>query len=101
MVNQVAALRFFFVKTLQASSVPRFLALPSGSASAANGAEPGGSLASDQRRRNLFRRTLLMTLYGTGMRRSELASLKVGDIDSQRMIIRVVQARVTKIVTCL
>ena len=31
-----------------------------------------------------------MTLYGTGMRRSELARLKVGDIDSQRMIIRVV-----------
>ena len=33
-----------------------------------------------------------MTLYGTGMRRSELAHLKVGDIDSQRMIIRVVAA---------
>ncbi|MBZ5626380.1 MAG: tyrosine-type recombinase/integrase [Acidobacteriia bacterium] len=30
----------------------------------------------------LFRRTLLMTLYGTGMRRSELARLKVSDIDS-------------------
>ena len=42
---------------------------------------------------NLFRRTLLMTLYGTGMRRSELASLKVGDIDSQRMIIRVVAGK--------
>ncbi len=38
----------------------------------------------------LFRRMLLMTLHGTGMRRSELARLKVGDIDSQRMIIRVV-----------
>jgi integrase/recombinase XerD len=34
-----------------------------------------------------------MTLYGTGMRRSELASLKVGDIDSQRMIIRVVAGK--------
>ena len=33
----------------------------------------------------LFRRTLLMTLYGTGMRRAELAHLKVKDIDSQRM----------------
>ncbi len=31
-----------------------------------------------------------MTLYGTGMRRSELAHLKVSDIDIQRMIIRVV-----------
>jgi integrase len=36
----------------------------------------------------LFRRTLFMTLYGTGMRRSELAHLKVGDIDSQRMKVR-------------
>jgi site-specific recombinase XerD len=34
-----------------------------------------------------------MTLYGTGMRRSELAHLKVGDIDSQRMIIRVVAGK--------
>jgi len=31
--------------------------------------------------RTLFRRTLLMTLYGTGMRRSELARLKVSDIE--------------------
>ena len=42
---------------------------------------------------NLFRRTLLMTLYGTGMRRAELARLKVSDIDSQRMIIRVVAGK--------
>jgi integrase len=33
-----------------------------------------------------------MTLYGTGMRRSELARLKLSDIDSQRMIVRVVAA---------
>ena len=32
-----------------------------------------------------------MTLYATGMRRSELACLKVSDIDSQRTIIRVVE----------
>jgi integrase/recombinase XerD len=41
----------------------------------------------------LFRRTLRMTLYGTGMRRAELARLKVSDIDSQRMIIRVVAGK--------
>jgi site-specific recombinase XerD len=34
-----------------------------------------------------------MTLYGTGMRRSELARLKVSDIDSQRMVIRVVAGK--------
>jgi integrase/recombinase XerD len=92
-VNQVAALRFFFVKTLKRHQFRDFLPYPQ-----------------DQRRLptvlsreevsrlinaagNLFRRTLLMTLYGTGMRRSELAHLKVGDIDSQRMIIRVVAGK--------
>jgi integrase/recombinase XerD len=36
-----------------------------------------------------FYRTLLMTLYATGLRRSELTHLKIGDIDNQRMVIRV------------
>jgi site-specific recombinase XerD len=34
-----------------------------------------------------------MVLYGTGMRRTEVSRLKVSDIDSQRMIIRVVQGK--------
>jgi len=34
-------------------------------------------------------RTLLMTLYATGLRRAELARLKVRDVDSQRMVIHV------------
>jgi site-specific recombinase XerD len=33
--------------------------------------------------------TLLMTLYGTGVRRAELTHLKVTDIDSQRMVVHV------------
>ncbi len=36
-----------------------------------------------------FHRTILMTLYATGLRRAELANLKLSDIDSQRMVIRV------------
>jgi len=95
-INQVAALRFFFVKTLKRHQFRDFLPYPQ-----------------DQRRLptvlsreevsrlidaagTLFRRTLLMTLYGTSMRRSELAHLKVGDIDSQRMIIRVVAGKRNK-----
>ncbi len=34
-------------------------------------------------------RTLLMTLYATGVRRAELTHLRVSDIDSQRMVIHV------------
>ena len=39
--------------------------------------------------RTLFHRTMLMTLYSAGLRRSELCRLKVADIDSQRMMLRV------------
>jgi integrase/recombinase XerD len=34
-----------------------------------------------------------MTLYATGMRRAEVCRLKISDIDSQRMIIRVEQGK--------
>jgi integrase/recombinase XerD len=36
-----------------------------------------------------FHRTLLMTLYATGLRCTELTRLKVGDIDSQRRVLHV------------
>src|SRR5579863_5453668 len=38
---------------------------------------------------NLQARTILMALYSTGMRRSELACLRVEDIDSERMVIHI------------
>jgi integrase len=39
--------------------------------------------------RNLFHYAMLLTLYSCGLRRSELCRLKVGNIDSQRMVLRV------------
>jgi len=42
---------------------------------------------------NLMHRTLLMVLYGTGMRRTELSLLKVADIDSKRMVIHIRQGK--------
>ncbi len=36
-----------------------------------------------------FHRTLLMTLYATGIRNAELTRLKIGDIDSRRMVIHI------------
>jgi integrase/recombinase XerD len=38
---------------------------------------------------NRMYRTLLILLYGTGMRRTEASRLKVSDIDSQRMVIHI------------
>jgi site-specific recombinase XerD len=92
-VNRVAALRFFFVKTLKRQQFRDFLPYPQ------DRRRLPTVLSREEVSRlinaagTLFRRTLLMTLYGTGMRRSELAHLKVGDIDSQRMIIRVVAGK--------
>lgn len=38
-------------------------------------------------------RAMLMTMYAAGVRVSELVSLKIGDIDSKRMVIRVQQGK--------
>ena len=85
----VAALRFFFVKTLKRRyllddtpypKAPR--RLPS-------------ILSVDEMARlidsadGLFHRTLLMVLYSTGMRSAELLQLQVADIDSRRMLIHI------------
>ena len=92
-VNWVAALRFFFVKTLKRHQFRDFLPYPQ------DRRRLPTVLSREEVSRlinaagTLFRRTLLMTLYGTGMRRAELAHLKVSDIDSQRMIIRVVAGK--------
>ncbi len=92
-VNRVAALRFFFVKTLKRHQFRDFLPYPQ------DRRRLPTVLSREEVSRlinaagTLFRRTLLMTLYGTGMRRAELAHLKVSDIDSQRMIVRVVAGK--------
>jgi site-specific recombinase XerD len=39
--------------------------------------------------KNLKHQTLLSVAYGTGLRASEVVALKVGDIDSQRMTLRI------------
>ncbi len=72
-VNCVAALRFFFVKTLKRHQFREFLPYPK------DRRRLPTVLSSEEVTRlinaagTLFRRTLLITLYGTGMRRAELA----------------------------
>ncbi len=92
-VNHVAGLRFFFVRTLKRPEFRDYLPYPR------EEERLPAVLSLDEVARlinasnNLFRRALLMTVYGTGMRRSEVVRLRVSDIDSQRMIIRVVQGK--------
>ena len=74
-INQVAALRFFFVKTLKRHQFRDFLPYPQDQRrlpTVLSGEEVSRLINAAG---TLFRRTLLMTLYGTGMRRSELAHL--------------------------
>jgi len=87
--RHLAALRFFYIKTLKRSwsiaetPYPKWVFhLP--------------TILSQEEVTQLidaaltpYHRTLLMTLYATGARRAELTHLKVTDIDSQRMVIRI------------
>jgi integrase/recombinase XerD len=88
-VNHVAGLRFFFVKTLKRHEYRDFLPYPKEQQRLPTvlGLEEVARLINASG--TLYRRALLMTLYATGMRRSEVAHLKIADIDSQRMMIRV------------
>jgi len=46
--------------------------------------------------KNVKHRTVVMLLYSTGMRLSEIAALKISDIDSKNMLIKVVQGKGAK-----
>jgi integrase/recombinase XerD len=46
--------------------------------------------------KNLYHRTLLLTLYGAGLRHSEACQLTVRDFDSQHMVLRVGQSKMPR-----
>jgi integrase/recombinase XerD len=90
--RRVAALRFFFVRTLKRREFREELPYPK---DWKDRRRLPTVLSLEEVARlidaagNLMQRALLMTLYGTGMRRAEVSMLKVSDIDSRRMMIRV------------
>lgn len=89
-VNQrVGALRFFFIKTLKKTWSPEETPYPKQVIHLPKILSPGDVARLIDSATTPFYRTMLMTLYATGVRRSELAHLKVSDIDSQRMVIHI------------
>lgn len=46
--------------------------------------------------KNIKHRTIIMLLYSTGMRLSEIAKLRIADIDSKNMRIKIVQGKGAK-----
>ena len=89
----MAALRFFFVRTLHRHEFREYLPYPKTRKKLPNILSQEEVARLINASSSLFQRTLLMVLYGTGMRRSELARLKIAHIDSQRMIIHVVDGK--------
>jgi integrase/recombinase XerD len=91
--NHVAALRFLFVRTLHRHQFREFLPYPKVRQKLPNILSREEVARLIDASSGLFERTLLMVLYGTGMRRSEVARLKIADIDSRRMVIHVVNGK--------
>ena len=85
----VAALRFFFVRVLKRRELKEDLPTPKRHRRLPTVLSPDEVRRLIAGAKNLYHRTMLLMLYGTGLRRSELLQLKVGDIDSHRMVVRV------------
>ena len=87
--NHLAALRFFYIKTLKKACSVAETPYPK------KNHHLSAILSQEEVARLIdaaetpFHRTLLMTLYATGLRRAEVTHLKVSDIDSKRMVIHV------------
>jgi integrase/recombinase XerD len=92
-VLNVCALRFLYIKVLKRRDMKEDLPYPKERKSLPVILSPGEVAQLIAGARNLYHRTLLMTLYSTGLRRAELCRLKVADIDSKRMMLRVVQGK--------
>lgn len=90
---KTAALRFLFVKTLKRPYLHEQIPFPKRPRSLPTVLGPDEVEQLIASAKNLMHRAMLMTLYATGLRRSELCQLKVSDIDSQRMVIRVRQGK--------
>lgn len=92
-VGHVAALRFLYVKTLKRREMKEDLPYPKyhDRLPVVLSQEEVTRLIDSAR--NLFHHAMLLTMYSAGLRRSELCRLKVANIDSQRMMLRIERSK--------
>ncbi|HET9309108.1 MAG TPA: site-specific integrase [Candidatus Sulfotelmatobacter sp.] len=87
--QRLAALRFFYTRTIKKAWSVAETPYPKKTRhlpSILSPEEVAHLIDSSQTR---FHRVVLMTLYGTGVRRAELTRLQIPDIDSRRMVIHI------------
>src|SRR5689334_10749710 len=91
--QQLSALRFFFLKTLKRPWMVQDMPVPK------KPIRLPEILSREEVERLIqcadsrLHRVCILTLYATGVRREELVQLKISDIDSHRMLIRVHQGK--------
>ena len=91
--QQLSALRFFFLKTLKRPWMVEDMPIPK------RPIRLPEVLSQEEVRRLIqcagspLHRIWLLMLYATGIRREELVRLKIGDIDSDRMLLRIRQGK--------
>ena len=92
-VIQISALRFFYIKVLKRRDMKEDLPYPKRlkQLPVVLSQEEVSLLINCAR--NLFHRAMLLTMYAAGLRRSELCRLKVSNIDSQRMMLRIERSK--------
>jgi integrase/recombinase XerD len=87
--TRLAALRFFYTKTLKKAWSIAETPYPKKRHRIPAILSPEEVAQLIDAARTPYQRILLMMLYATGVRRTELARLKVSDIDSRRMVIHI------------
>ena len=93
-VAQTAGLRFFFVRTLKRRFPPDSIPYPKyPSHRIPKVLSPDEVAQLIDAASNLQARAILMLLYSTGVRRSELVRLRLEDIDSKRMVVHIRQGK--------
>jgi site-specific recombinase XerD len=86
---RLAALRFFYTKTLKRAGSIAETPYPKKAFHLPTILSPEEVAQLIDAARTPFHRSILMTLYATGVRNAELTHLKVSDVDSKRMVIHV------------